>query len=333
MNIGKQQIGNPVFPAPMAGITDFPFRKLVKSICSKKNYEILQITEMVACQALVRNHRTTIKMAAPKSEEKPLAVQIVGHEPKAMAESAKMIEGYGADIIDINMGCPVKKIVNNGNGSALMKDPENAAKALSAVVNAVSIPVTVKIRAGWDTNSINAPQFAKMMEECGTQMITVHGRTRGQFYSGKADRKIIKAVKECVSVPVVGNGDIASPMDAKSMMEETGCDGVMVGRALFGRPYLILQIAHYLKTGELIPDPSVEERLVILLNHFDELIDYYGDYSGVKMARKHIAWYTKGIRGSAVFRANINRISDKQTAKDEIIKFYEAAINEEARLL
>jgi tRNA-dihydrouridine synthase B len=327
MKIGKMHIENPIFPAPMAGVTDFPFRKVVRNLCSKFGYDILQITEMVACQAMVRNHKNTIKMATPLPEERPLSVQMVGHEPDAMAESAKMIEGFGADIIDINMGCPVKKIVNNGNGSALMKDEKGAAEAVIAVVNAVDVPVTVKIRAGWDVDNINAPSFAKMLEDCGAQMITVHGRTRGQFYSGKANRNVIKDVKEAVSVPVIGNGDIDSPQDAKAMMDMTGCDGVMVGRALFGRPYLPVQIAHYLKTGEDLPDPTLEERRAILLEHFDALIDYYGDYSGVRMARKHIAWYTKGLHGSAGFRSEINRIDDKLIIRDNIIRLFDSCMN------
>ncbi|MCP4394085.1 MAG: tRNA dihydrouridine synthase DusB [Alphaproteobacteria bacterium] len=327
MRIDNIQIDNPVFPAPMAGVTDFPFRKVIRSLCSKNGYNILQITEMVACQAMIRYHKNTIKMATPLENERPLSVQMVGHEPEAMAEAAKMIEGFGADIIDINMGCPVKKIVNNGNGSALMKDERAAAAALSAVVSAVNVPVTVKIRAGWDVDSINAPSFAKILEECGAKMITVHGRTRGQFYSGRANREVIKAVKEAVSVPVIGNGDISCPMDAKSMMDGTGCDGVMVGRALFGRPYLPVQIAHYLKTGEIMDDPTVEEMLSILLEHFDALIEYYGDYTGVRMARKHIAWYSKGLHGSASFRSEINRIEDKDIVRAMVLKFYEDAMN------
>lgn len=301
MKIGSVALANPVVLAPMAGVTDLPFRLLVKEMgCA------LVYTEMVSDKGLLYNNEHTLKLLRVDEQERPAAVQIFGSEPEPMAKAAKIVAQAGADILDINMGCPTLKIVKNGEGSALMRKPDLAYAILASIVDAVSIPVTVKIRKGWDDASVNAVQIARLAEKAGVSAIAVHGRTREQFYSGHADWKIIKDVKDSVTVPVIGNGDVRSPFDAAKMRQETGCDGVMIGRGAQGNPWLFRQIVHYLATGEILPGPSVTERIAMALRHLDMLVEYKGEHIGIREMRSHAAWYTKGLPRSAELRLRFN---------------------------
>jgi tRNA-dihydrouridine synthase B len=249
-------------------------------------------------------------------------VQLAGCEPKVIADSAKMNEDMGAKIIDLNFGCPAKKVVGGYSGSALMKDEKLAAEILYSTVKAVKIPVTLKMRTGWDDNTKNAPVIAKIAEDAGIKMVTVHGRTRCQFYTGKADWGFISKVKNSVKIPVVANGDIVCFNSAKEALQKSGADGIMVGRGAYGKPWLISQIAHFLKTGEKLPDPPLKEQLVIVLNHYDDMINYYGADAGVKLARKHLGWYSSGLPNSSEFRAFINRTFNADEVKEKIQEFY-----------
>lgn len=301
MKIGSVTLTNSVVLAPMAGVTDLPFRLLVKEMgCA------LVYTEMVSDKGLLHNNEHTFKLLRLDEQERPAALQIFGSEPESMAKAAKVVEQAGADILDINMGCPTLKIVKNGEGSALMRTPDLAYRILASVVDAVSIPVTVKIRKGWDDASVNAVQIARLAEAAGVSAIAIHGRTREQFYSGQADWNIIKDVKESVSLPVIGNGDIRSPLDAAQMIEKTGCDGVMIGRGAQGNPWLFRQVVHYLATGELLASPGVTERINMALRHLDMLVAYKGEHVGIREMRSHAAWYTKGLPHSAELRLRFN---------------------------
>lgn len=301
MKIGSVTLTNPVVLAPMAGVTDLPFRLLVKEMgCA------LVYTEMVSDKGLLHNNEHTFKLLRLDEQERPAALQIFGSEPESMAKAAKVVEQAGADILDINMGCPTLKIVKNGEGSALMRTPDLAYRILASVVDAVSIPVTVKIRKGWDDASVNAVQIARLAEAAGVSAIAIHGRTREQFYSGQADWNIIKDVKESVSLPVIGNGDIRSPLDAAQMIEKTGCDGVMIGRGAQGNPWLFCQVVHYLATGEVLASPGVTERINMALRHLDMLVAYKGEHVGIREMRSHAAWYTKGLPHSAELRLRFN---------------------------
>ena len=307
MKIGAVSLANPVMLAPMAGVTDLPFRLLVKEMgCG------LVFTEMVSDKGLIYNNEHTHKMLHIDERERPVALQIFGSEPEPMAKAARIVEQAGADILDINMGCPTLKIVKNGEGSALMRNPSLAYSIIASVVAAVSIPVTVKIRKGWDDTSVNAVEIAQLAEKAGAAAISVHGRTREQFYAGQADWGIIKAVKASVSIPVNGNGDIRSPGDAARMMAETGCDGVMIGRGAQGNPWLFRQVTHYLQTGELLPGPSIAERIDMALRHLEMLTAYKGEHIGIREMRSHAAWYTKGLPHSAELRLRFNRAETRQ---------------------
>ena len=308
--IGPVEIENPFVLAPMAGITDLPFREL----CKEQGAGLLY-TEMVSAKAISYRNRNTIPLMEISPGENPVALQIFGSEPELMAEVAKSIEDQPFDILDINMGCPVPKVVNNGEGSALLKNPELIRKIVSAVSRAVKKPVTVKMRIGFEGADVDPVEIAKIMEDAGAAAIAVHGRTRQQYYSGKADWDTIRKIKEAVSVPVIGNGDVDSPKKAEAMLKETGCDGVMIGRAVRGNPWIFREMNYYFETGELLPRPSVEELKEMILRHARHQIEKKGEYTGIREMRKHVAWYTAGMRHSAGIRRESNLISDYEELK------------------
>ncbi|MDD2482032.1 MAG: tRNA dihydrouridine synthase DusB [Lutispora sp.] len=312
MNIGNIKTPNNIFLAPMAGVTDMTFRILCKSFGCGLIY-----TEMISAKGIFYKSENTEALTAIDPRERPAAIQIFGSDPKIMAYASAKIEEDGADLIDINMGCPTPKIVNNGDGSALMKDPLLAGDIIKAVVNQVKIPVTVKIRRGWDENTVNAVQIGRIAEQEGAAAIAVHGRTREQFYTGKADWNIIREVKKALTIPVIGNGDIYSPQDAKSMMEETGCDAVMIGRGAQGNPWIFKRIEEYLSTGILLEEPTAKERIEMLIRHMNMLVQYKGEYIGIKEMRKHASWYLKSLPGSCAIKNQIFTM----TQKNEIERF------------
>ncbi len=313
MRIGKIELENNLFLAPMAGVTDLPFR-----IITKPYGPALMYTEMVSGKGLHYKSRKTEDLLAVREEEKPIAAQIFGHDPEIMASVAENALKHGAVMLDINMGCPAPKIVNNGDGSALMKNPILAGKVIEAVVKSVNVPVTVKFRAGWDSKNINAVEFAKIAEESGASAVTVHGRTREAFYSGDADWSVIKAVKESVSIPVIGNGDVVSGEMAKNMLDETGCDGIMIGRAAEGNPWIFAEVLQYLKDGTVLEKPTLEERGNKALEHLELLVEFKGEHRGVQEGRKHMSWYFKGVIGGARLRDTINKAVTLEEMKDII---------------
>ena len=303
MKIGNVELKNAIALAPMAGVTDLPFRLLCKEQgCG------LMYTEMVSAKALLYKNRNTKPLLETRSEEEPVAVQLFGSDPEIMSEMALQLEEGPYAIIDVKMGCPVPKIVNNGEGSALMKDPKLAEQILTAMVKKLHKPVTVKFRKGFNDSNINAVEFAKMAESCGVAAVAVHGRTREQYYSGKADWDIIRQVKEAVSIPVWGNGDVFTPEDAKRMKEETGCDGIMVARGAKGNPWLFKRILHYLKTGELLPPPTAEEVKRMIVRHGTLQTEFRGEEIAMREMRKHVAWYTAGFPHSSALRNDINQV-------------------------
>lgn len=317
MKIGKVELENNVFLAPMAGITDMAFRIICKEMGSGLTY-----TEMVSSKGMFFGSIRTKDLLIFAKEEKPRAAQIFGNDPGIMAKMAEEVEALGAEIIDINMGCPASKIVKNGDGSALMRDPEKAEAIVNKVTSAVKVPITVKFRKGWDNESINGIDFAKRMEQSGAAALTIHGRTRDQFYSGKADWNIIRDIKEAVRVPVIGNGDIFSPEDAKKMLEETGCDGVMIGRGAEGNPWIFKRTIEYLKSGILLPLPTNRERLEMLIRQLKMVVELKGEDIGVMEMRKQGAWYLKGLPGGAIVKTKLQTLK-KMEEVIELLRVYE----------
>ena len=313
MKIGNLNLDNRVFLSPMAGVTDLPFRL----ICKEQDCGMLY-TEMVNAKALCYDDQNTKKMLKIEEEEHPVAIQIFGSDPEYMGGAAKILNSYPNEILDINMGCPAPKVVKNGDGSALLKNPELAAKVLNAVVGNSEKPVTLKIRKGWDDTCINAVEIAKIAEDCGISAIAIHGRTREQYYSGKADWDIIRQVKENVSIPVIGNGDVFEVEDAINMLNQTNCDAIMIGRGAQGNPWIFKRINHYMQTGEILPEPTLEEKINTAKKHLKLAVEEHGEYVAVREMRKHIAWYLKGLRNSARVRDEINKIESYEEVANKL---------------
>ena len=325
VDIGPVRLEDPVILAPMSGVTDMPFRQMVK-----RDGAGLVVSEMIASAAMVRENRKTLLMAKNSPEEFPMSVQLAGCEPAVMADAARLNEDRGAAIIDINFGCPVKKVVNGHAGSSLMRDEVHAAKILEATVKAVKLPVTLKMRTGWDSNNRNAPNLARIAEQCGIKMLTVHGRTRCQFYDGQADWAFIREVKATTTLPVIANGDITTLDNVDTALEQSGADGVMIGRGAYGRPWFLNQAIHYLRTGERLPDPSLAQQYATVRAHFESMLAHYGQETGVRMARKHLGWYSKGLPASAEFRAAVNRETEPAKVRALLASFFLPALDRQA---
>lgn len=327
VQIGPYKLRNNLVVAPMAGVTDRPFRMLCKKLGAG-----YAVSEMVTSNSLLYGSAKTLRRANHEGEVEPISVQIAGADPKMLAEAAKYNVDHGAQVIDINMGCPAKKICNVMAGSALLKDEPLVSQILKAVVSAVDVPVTLKIRTGWDKQNRNAVAVAKMAEDIGVQALAMHGRTRACAYMGEAEYDTIAEVKQAIKIPLIANGDITTPEKAKFVLEYTGADGVMIGRAAQGRPWIFREIEHYLATGEHMPAPEVEEIRSVMLEHLHDLYEFYGDLTGMRVARKHISWYTKGLKDSANFRHAMNQLQTIEEQLAAIHQFFDHLQTQDHRL-